>query len=289
MPRRVHEEDLRVIEVAVRQHPDGLTAQQIDDALQSAPPRRTLQYRLKSLVTSKRLVMEGTGRWARYRAPRAIFLTADFVAPPATTSATLDVLPPLSEAAMAIREHLRRPTVSRTPVGYDREFLDSYRPNETFYLSESDRALLQNIGRPKTPQHQPAGTYAKRLLDRLLLDRRPHQVLLGDRVRADAQGRWVQKSRSLEFVVAFIAEVPHCVAIQLTIQKVFDILLAGKNLHEGDNHWKLRGLVLLLLRQPAILSTSARRSSAGQWLRGRGSELPGQQDGRADPAPAPRR
>ena len=170
MPRRVHEEDLRVIEVAVRQHPDGLTAQQIDDALQSAPPRRTLQYRLKSLVTSKRLVMEGTGRWARYRAPRAISLTADFVAPPATTSATLDVLPPLSEAAMAIREHLRRPTVSRTPVGYDREFLDSYRPNETFYLSESDRALLQNIGRPKTPQHQPAGTYAKRLLDRLLLD-----------------------------------------------------------------------------------------------------------------------
>ena len=65
MPRRVHEEDSRVIEGAVRQHPDGLTAQQIDDALQSAPPRRTLQYRLKSLVTSKRLVMEGTGSHRR--------------------------------------------------------------------------------------------------------------------------------------------------------------------------------------------------------------------------------
>ena len=35
---------------------------------------------------------------------------------------------------------------------------------------ESERALLQNIGRPTTAQHQPAGTYAKRLLDRLLLD-----------------------------------------------------------------------------------------------------------------------
>ena len=170
MPRRVNEEDLRVIEGAVRQHPDGLTAQQIDDALQSAPPRRTLQYRLKSLVTSKRLVMEGTGRWARYRAPRAISLTADVVGRPGTISATLDVLPPLSEPAVEIREHVRRPTVSRTPVGYDREFLDSYRPNETFYLSESERALLRNIGRPKTAQHQPAGTYAKRLLDRLLLD-----------------------------------------------------------------------------------------------------------------------
>ena len=170
MPRRVNEEDLRAIEGAVRQHPDGLTAQQIDDALQSAPPRRTLQYRLKSLVASKRLVMEGTGRWARYRAPRAISLTADVVGRPGTISATLDVLPPLSEPAVEIREHVRRPTVSRTPVGYDREFLDSYRPNETFYLSESERALLRNIGRPKTAQHQPAGTYAKRLLDRLLLD-----------------------------------------------------------------------------------------------------------------------
>ena len=169
MPRRVHEEDLRAIEVAVRQHPDGLTAQQIADALQSAPPRRTLQYRLKSLVTSKRLVMEGTGRWARYRAPRAISMTADFVGRPATMSATLDVLPALSEPAVEILEHVRQPTVSRTPVGYDREFLDSYRPNETFYLSESERALLQNIGRPTTAQHQPAGTYAKRLLDRLLL------------------------------------------------------------------------------------------------------------------------
>ena len=50
----------------MRQHPDGLTAQQqIDDALQSAPPRRTLQYRLKSLVSSKRLVMEGTGSHRR--------------------------------------------------------------------------------------------------------------------------------------------------------------------------------------------------------------------------------
>ena len=155
--------------MAVRQHPDGLTAQQIDDALQSAPPRRTLQYRLKSLVTGKRLVMEGTGRWARYRAPRAISLTADFVGPPATMSATLDVLPPLSEPAVEIREHVRRPTVSRTPVGYDREFLDSYRPNETFCLSESERELLQNIGGPKAAQHQPAGTYAKRLLNRLLL------------------------------------------------------------------------------------------------------------------------
>src|SRR3546814_11760624 len=44
--------------------PDGVTAQRIAEALVSAPPLRTLQYRLKSLVDGQRLVMEGRGRWA---------------------------------------------------------------------------------------------------------------------------------------------------------------------------------------------------------------------------------
>src|SRR5262249_6764029 len=33
--------------------PEGLTAQEISDALKSATPRRTLQYRFKSLVDDK--------------------------------------------------------------------------------------------------------------------------------------------------------------------------------------------------------------------------------------------
>ena len=170
MPRRMQEEDLRAIDGVVRPHPDGLTAQQIDDALESAPPRRTLQYRLKSLVDSKRLVMEGTGRWARYRVPRAISRGADFAARPRALVVTLEALPALSEPAVTIREAVRRPPASRPPVGYDREFLHSYRPNETFYLSEPERELLQTVGTPKIPEQQPAGTYAKQLLNRLLLD-----------------------------------------------------------------------------------------------------------------------
>lgn len=170
MPRRIREDVLREIEAVLRPHSDGLTAQQIADALESAPPRRTLQYRLKSLVTSKRLAMEGTGRWARYRVPRAVSVAAEVVAAPPSVSARLEVLPALSEPAAAIREHVRQPTVSRTPTGYDREFLESYRPNETFYLSESERELLHGVGKPEIPRQQPAGTYAKHLLNRLLLD-----------------------------------------------------------------------------------------------------------------------
>lgn len=70
MARHIRDEDLQAIEDAVRHHPEGLTAQQIADALESAPPRRTLQYRLKSLVESKRLVMEREGSRAHYRLPQ---------------------------------------------------------------------------------------------------------------------------------------------------------------------------------------------------------------------------
>ena len=170
MARRIPEEDLREIERVVRQHPDGLTAQQIDDALPSAPPRRTLQYRLRLLTGRERLVMEGTGRYARYRAPRAISVAAEFAGSPSTLRATIEVLPALSAPGAAIREHVHRPLLSRNPVGYDQEFLHAYRPNETFYLSEAERKLLHRIGRPATAQQQPAGTYAKQLLSRLLLD-----------------------------------------------------------------------------------------------------------------------
>ena len=49
MARHLKEEGLRAIEEVLRQQPDGRTASQIADALISAPPLRTLQYRLKSL------------------------------------------------------------------------------------------------------------------------------------------------------------------------------------------------------------------------------------------------
>ena len=68
MVREFQRDDLQAIEQVVGHHPEGMTARQIAEALAAAaPPRRTLQYRLKSLVDSKRLVVEGERRWARYR------------------------------------------------------------------------------------------------------------------------------------------------------------------------------------------------------------------------------
>lgn len=159
--RRIQDEDLQAIEEAVRDHPEGMTAQQIADSLKSPPPRRTLQYRLKSLVDSGRLVMEGEGRWARYRLPK--------VRAAGRAEATGEAALPLSDSGAEIQSYIRRPPQRRKPVGYNRAFLDSYRPNETFYLSAAERKHLRDVGTPKIAE-QPAGTYAKQILNRLLID-----------------------------------------------------------------------------------------------------------------------
>ena len=169
MTRHIQEEYLQAIEDTARHHPEGMTAQQINDALESAPPRRTLQYRLKSLVDSKRLVMEGAGRWARYRVPRILVAGFSATAGNPEVRVSGQVVPSLSEAGAEIRELVCRPLAARDPVGYDRTFLDSYRPNDTFYLSQTERAHLQEAGRPKIAE-QPAGTYARQILNRLLID-----------------------------------------------------------------------------------------------------------------------
>ena len=170
MARRIREEHLQAIEAVVRQHLEGRTAQQISDALASAPPRRTLQYRLKFLVDSQRLVMEGRSRGARYRVPRQVSVAAQPVTFDFTTGiARGEVLAPLSKPAVEIREHVRQSLVARQPVGYDQAFLDSYRPNRTFYLSQVERDRLHEIGRPQI-SGQPAGTYARQILNRLLID-----------------------------------------------------------------------------------------------------------------------
>jgi Fic/DOC family len=62
-----------------------------------------------------------------------------------------------------------RDPANRTPVGYDHGFLNSYQPNETWYLTEQERLTLAGIGRPAMVGAE-AGTYARQILGRLLTD-----------------------------------------------------------------------------------------------------------------------
>ena len=158
MARPIPEGDLAAIEAAVAQHPGGASAAQIAESLAAPGARRTLQYRLRALVDAGRLRLTGDGRAARYH------LVGDTITEPDAG----DIVP-MSPEGKAVLAYVRQPVAARLPIGYDRRFLDGYRPNETYYLTQEHRDHLATIGKPQIVA-AAAGTYAKQILNRLLID-----------------------------------------------------------------------------------------------------------------------
>lgn len=166
MARKIAEEDFTAILEAAA---NGATAKQIERALGGAVKRRTLQYRLKSLVEAKRLVQEGKGPSAKYRPPRQNGGAEEVIGGKAQVAPQGELFVPVSKAGARIQKYVRKPVGARKPEGYRRPFLDAYRPNTTMYLSAAEREHLRKIGSPQMGD-QPAGTYAKHILNRLLID-----------------------------------------------------------------------------------------------------------------------
>jgi len=122
-------------------------------------------------VEDGRLRQEGKGPAARYRLQGTIEQPekTDARQAGAEEEKLTEAVVPLSAESEKTRDYLRQPFPARKAVGYDRKFLDSYRPNTTFYLSRDERTYLAEVGKTKT-EVEAAGTYAKQILSRLLID-----------------------------------------------------------------------------------------------------------------------
>ena len=161
MPKQVPVEELDAVMKVVGRFPAGASVSEIATALLTKLPHRSLQRRLELLVAQKRLRLEGGGRGSRYRLPTA----------PDDETVRPAVLPqlPVSAEGEAVRTAVRAPIHERHPVGYRRAFLESYRPNETAYLSPALRKQLAEAG--SSPGGElPAGTHARHIFNRLLID-----------------------------------------------------------------------------------------------------------------------
>ena len=127
--------------------------------------RRTAQRLIAKLVASGHVAAVGEGRARRY-------LGVDAQVDISSLAARVDSFPPfipLSADSQDILAYIDQPPEARKPVGYQRDFLDSYQPNKTWYLSASLRRQLHKMGRT-TDADQPAGTYSRAILNRLLID-----------------------------------------------------------------------------------------------------------------------
>lgn len=151
----------------LRQAPGGLRAEVLHASLGEAISRRTLQRRLADLLAMGRIRQQGEKRGTTYYWQEEVTPKESL---PAMSVASPDLLVlPLTPESNDILRYLKQPVAQRTPVGYRREFLGFYRPNETRYLSLDLSAHLHHIGRTSMGSW-PAGTYARQMVDRLLID-----------------------------------------------------------------------------------------------------------------------
>jgi len=170
MPKRIPQNELDAVQEVVARFPEGVAIEEISGELAIKMPRRTLQRRMALLVEQKRLTVEGRGRASRYK-----LCSGNVVCPqPAKLTikghtAQVEIYIPVSPEGEAIKQAVREPIQNRKPVGYNRAFLDEYRPNDTFYLSAETRLRLLDMGRSPDGR-RPAGTYVRQIFNRLLID-----------------------------------------------------------------------------------------------------------------------
>lgn len=177
MPRTTSNEELQLIESIVAAFPMGIGIAAIEAQMEASQNaklnRRTLQRRLQKLVEAKRLTVQGESTALVYKtgpvkADEAVELNG-VAASVSMGVVETELYVALTPQSAGIRDQVRRPLMHRLPVGYRREFLDGYEPGHTFYLSASLRSQLHDMGRT-TANERPAGTYARDILSRLLVD-----------------------------------------------------------------------------------------------------------------------
>lgn len=165
MARNVSPTDADVILALVAEHAEGMGIAALEGALaqRGGQPmvRRTLQRRLDRLIGEQKLVTQGESVARVYQLPPQNGLA------PLHGVETLYV--PVSAEGAQVADQVRRALMHRRPVGYQRAFLEAYAPGITWYLPETLRAQLHEMGRTSVGP-RAAGTYARDILNRLLVD-----------------------------------------------------------------------------------------------------------------------
>ena len=117
--------------------------------------RRTLQRHLGALEREGQVVREGRSVAITYRLARPLVAEAAGII--------------LSESGRAVLNLVSQPIIAKRPVTYNQAFLDAYEPNQTFYLSESTRSQLHDMGRTGDST-RPAGTHLRDVISRVMID-----------------------------------------------------------------------------------------------------------------------
>jgi Fic family protein len=137
----------------------------LEPELQASRP--TINRDLRDLLASGFLEKLGDGRSTRYVATDAAKAALGAL-PTAARVPVRSALIQWSPASLPLVDALSAPLGTRTPTGYDSSFVGNYIPNQSSLLPPQLATDLFNDGRSRD-QH-PAGTYAREVLEQLLID-----------------------------------------------------------------------------------------------------------------------
>ena len=166
-----------------KQHlPDGIRNYLLERYSQSLAPasadeitthlgekRSTVNRYLASLAQAGLIQKLGNGPATRYRISGPVIHQVSAVASAvATATATAAIALPWSAQGLVLRAQLQAPIATRQPVTYRRLFVDDYVPNQSTLLSAELATSLWDAGRVQG--QQPASTYARKVLEQLLID-----------------------------------------------------------------------------------------------------------------------
>lgn len=161
MTQEIEQQNEEIITL-LGKHPEGLSRGQVSEILNFTINGKTLQRRLTALVDEDRIARKGERKATRYHPLEVSIETGkrhlkDNLA---------NIFSPKSQEKL---KFLETPLYAREKVSYNRDFLDSYVPNQSQYVPKKIREALFQEGK-RFDEQLAAGTYARQISQRLLID-----------------------------------------------------------------------------------------------------------------------
>ena len=161
MKQEIEQQNEEIINL-LGNHPEGLSRGRISELLSFSIHDKALQRRLVTLVDNGRIARTGERKATRYHSIESPIETDKGH----LKDASANIFSPKSQEKL---KFLDTPLHAREKVSYNRDFLDSYVPNQSQYVPKKIRESLFQEGKRFDGQ-LAAGTYARQICQRLLID-----------------------------------------------------------------------------------------------------------------------
>jgi len=159
--------DLLVIKGIIERFPYGASIEDIQHGDGLDLELRTLQRRLKTLKEEGEIYTSGGSKSTKYHVSHGLSLVMEKEQEKLIRPKKEGIS--ISKEGREIIAYLSKPLLERKKVGYNLNLLKSYRPNFDTYLTYDEIHKLTVLGQTNH-KNQPAGTHAKEILNRLLID-----------------------------------------------------------------------------------------------------------------------